>query len=350
MGVPSEKRPNAHGHSLIGIAVRDRDLPLVPRDQLLHRRARRGILDRHDPMRAAVEAGEMVEAQRLAVDPKAALEVAGHAARRQVPGGDVVAGGLDDRHAVEEDRGEVHPLLVGEQAVLHLGPAQMIGSLRPPVRETPAFGGVADADEPEVENAVLEARDLVVDDRVQRLLGLGLVRRQRQIAALQRGQDVVDPRKQHHVRIEIQHGPAIGQLQQVLQRERLDRGGQLHDAVGEAPGPPVGDAELVDAENRIEGLVFRAQPLRALVRQREMNDCLGVVLPDRAAKHPHLRQIIHRRAGEDVQDLSHGIVSTMGARPSYATGISLAASSRWNATSVASAARALTSPHSRALP
>src|SRR6185295_260661 len=122
-----------------GIAIRDGDLTLVPRDQLLHRGARRGVLDRHDPMRAAVEAREVVEAQWLAVDLEAVCEAAGHSAGRQIPGRDVVAGRLDDRNAVEEDRREVDPLLVGEEAVLDIRPAKLVGPFRPPVGEAPSF-------------------------------------------------------------------------------------------------------------------------------------------------------------------------------------------------------------------
>ena len=87
-----------------------------------------------------------------------------------------------------------------------------------------------------------------VEDRVQRRFGLGLMGCERQVVPLEDGQYVVHPREQDHVRIEIQHGPAARQLQQMFQRERLDRRGQLHDAVREAPGLPVRDVERFDAE------------------------------------------------------------------------------------------------------
>ena len=162
------------------------------------------MLDRHDLMRAAVEAGEMVEAEGFAVDREAGVEAAAHPSRGEVPGRDVMARALEDGDAVEEDRREIDPFLVGEEPVGDFGAAEVQRSLRPPVGEPAAFVRVGDSDEAEIEDAVLEARDLVVEDRLEGRLGLGLVRSEREIRRRERGEDVVDAREQHHVRIEVE--------------------------------------------------------------------------------------------------------------------------------------------------
>jgi hypothetical protein len=82
------------------------------------------------------------------------------------------------------------------------------------------------------------------------------VRRERKVAFLERREDVVDAREQHHVRVEVEHVAAIRQLQEMLERERLDRRRELDDAVGERPVAIVGNAQALDAEDRVEGLVL----------------------------------------------------------------------------------------------
>jgi hypothetical protein len=80
------------------------------------------VLPGHDPVRAAIEAGEVVEAERLAIDevfPPAESPVMRRMVRFQVA--TFVARRADDRHALEEYRREIEPLLVGEEAARDVG-------------------------------------------------------------------------------------------------------------------------------------------------------------------------------------------------------------------------------------
>ena len=131
------------------------------------------------------------------------------------------------------------------------------------------------------------------------------MRRQREVRVGERRQDVVDAREEHDVRIEIEDGPARRLLEQAFQRERLDRGRELDDAVRKRPRPPVGNAEVGDLEDRVERLAGEIEPLRPLVGERDVDDRFRMVLPERAAQDPHLRQVIDRGAGEDVQGVRH---------------------------------------------
>src|SRR4029077_5442092 len=64
-------------------------LALVPGDQLLHRGLARCVLDGHDAMGPAVESREMVEGERQAINLEPLRDTSLHAARREIPGGDV---------------------------------------------------------------------------------------------------------------------------------------------------------------------------------------------------------------------------------------------------------------------
>ena len=254
--------PEGPGPMVHRIVSRRRSLALVPRDQLGDRLVARRVLPGHDPVRAAVEPGEVIEAQRLAVDPIARGPAARHAARGEVPGRHVVARGSDDGDAVEEDGGEVQPLLVGEQAVRDIRPAELIGPVRPPVEEASALGGIAHADEPQVEDTPLQAADLVVDDRFVALLGRRLVRCQRDVRLVQAAQDVVDSRKQDHVRVEVKGALAVCPPEEVLEHERLDGRGELDDVVPEGPRTPVRNAQRGDLDDVVERLVPRPSATR----------------------------------------------------------------------------------------
>ena len=58
-------------------------------------------------------------------------------------------------HAVEKDRREVEPFLIGEKSVGNVVAAKIIDPRRPPIGEAPALLRIGDADKAQIENAVL---------------------------------------------------------------------------------------------------------------------------------------------------------------------------------------------------
>src|SRR5271170_5696754 len=106
-------------------------------------------------MGAAVEAAEVIEGKRLAIDLESGFKISRQATRRKIPRRDVVASRLDDRDAVEEHRSEIDPLLIGEQAAFHLRPTQAVDPVRPPVCEATPLLRIAHPDKPQVEDAML---------------------------------------------------------------------------------------------------------------------------------------------------------------------------------------------------
>src|SRR5215470_15571222 len=106
------------------------------------------------------------------------------------------------------------------------------------------------------------------------------------------------------------------------------------------PPPPIGNPEVADFEDRVERLAREVEPCRALVGERDVDHGLGMMLPQRAAEDPHLRQIVDRSAGEDVQGVRHR-------HPVYAGAVSRAASSSWKPIIVASAVAASTAVQRR---
>src|SRR5947209_6435354 len=160
--LPERPRPLAHR-----VVLGDFDLAGIPGDEVMHGGTRGSVLRCHDAVGSAVEAREMVEAERFAVHFEASAEVAAHPPRGEIPCRNVVTRALEDRDSVEEHRREVDPFLVGEKTVGNLGAAKVLRALRPPIGKAVAFRGVADTNETEIEDAVLQARDLVVDDRFE---------------------------------------------------------------------------------------------------------------------------------------------------------------------------------------
>ena len=210
----------------------------------------------------------------------------------------------------------------------------MIDAVCPPPREAPALVIGAHADEAEVVDAVLEAGDLVVPDRIEGGFRRCLVRGQDDVTLVERFQQVVKAGKQHHVGIEIQHAFHVRPRQQLLQHERLDRGGQLDDGVEIAPALAVRDVELVDRQHLVDRLDGKIHRTPVPVGKRQHDLPLGMMLANRGAQLAHLGQGVDRSGSED--DGFHG--ASVGGSPALA-----ADNSRWKARSSSSAACASTS-------
>ena len=159
---------------------------LVPVDHFKHYRAVYGIALRHDAVRTFVKAGVMVEAQGFTVYMKLAI-FTGDAPLGQVPGGDIQARGAQNRHLWEQGRGQVHPALVGEDAVGDVVDAQTVAALAPPCgKSTPGIGG-GNGHKTQVVHAVFEGADFVVPNSHPVVFGGGLVGGQGNAVVLQGG-------------------------------------------------------------------------------------------------------------------------------------------------------------------
>ena len=111
----------------------------------------------------------------------------------QVPGRDVVFGLAHDRDVVEKRRCQVDPALIGEEAVRDLVIAELPQPIGPPVDEAASLPGRPHRQETQVINAVPQAADLVIEDRLRIGLGLDQVRRQEDAVAIEFPLEAVEP-------------------------------------------------------------------------------------------------------------------------------------------------------------
>lgn len=147
----------------------------IPVDQILHTHVAGCVLGGHDPMRATVEAGEVIETERNPVDLEACRRIARKLPRGQVPSRHVEAGAFQHLHSIEECGNKVDPPLVRKQAIRDVRHAEVIDAIRPPFGEAFSFERTTNTDETEIVNAMLQARNLVVANRIQGAFWIGLV-------------------------------------------------------------------------------------------------------------------------------------------------------------------------------
>ena len=219
----------------------------------------------------------MVEAQGFTVYMKLAI-FTGDAPLGQVPGGDIQARGAQNRHLWEQGRGQVHPALVGEDAVGDVVDAQTVAALAPPCgKSTPGIGG-GNGHKTQVVHAVFEGADFVVPNSHPVVFGGGLVGGQGNAVVLQGGQHIVQTRVHDGVGVHVDHAVTIVG-QKLFQHKGFDGGGQLHNGVAKGPAAPVVDAQVGRAPNAVEHIQWDV--FWTLVRQRQMDACLRVEFFDR---------------------------------------------------------------------
>ena len=206
-----------------------------------------------------VEAGEVEEGQRLAVDAPA-VRRAGDVAALEVPIGEVQGRGAQDGQVADQARRQVHPLLVGEQAGGEVDAAVEAQLLGPPVEQVEDLRLGPHGRKAEIEGARLQ--DDVVVGAGLAAQRTGGVRRQGQgrlgQSLAHRVERAIDP----DVGIEIGAGGDALFRQQRLEAQRLDRGVELQRVVIGAHGREVrhdaggvegADARILEGDRAVGG-------------------------------------------------------------------------------------------------
>ena len=162
---------------------------------------------------------------------------------------------------------------------------------------------------------MLQARDLVVEDRLERPLGLGLVRRERNVPSGERARGCRRPART----------APCPDRSRAPSRSRAARGGRA-SANGliavesstmvcvKLQRPPVRNSERRYSRTSSKGSPSGVSHAGPLVGERRDGSPPRDGASDRPAQDAHLRQVIDRGAGEDVQSRQASATHAGGAR------------------------------------
>ncbi len=189
-----------------------------------------------------------------------------------------------DVHAREAAGHEVEPALLVVQAggdVVDAVKAQAIG---PPAQERQPVGRPGDAEDPAVEHAGQEDRELT-----RRRRGLEQVRREHDRRGLERRQQRVEA-VEHEALLLDEHDALGAAVEQIGDEVRRQRVAQLLLLIAEAKAGAVVEAEGVEPDELVR-LARRVEATVDLVgEQREERD-LRVVLAEAPRKQPRVGQV-----------------------------------------------------------
>ena len=203
-------------------------------------------------MRATIKASEVIKTQWLAIHGETTTEVTGHSSRCQIPRRNIEARTLQNMNAIEEDRRKIHPFLIGKQAIGNVCHTKVIEPLRPPRCKAFTLFRIAHGDKAKIKNAVLQAGDFIVADGIQRRFRYHLMRRQRNILAIESLKNIVYTRKQNHIGVKIYNAIHVCFSHQFLQSKRLDRGRQFNDIVKENPLAQIADIQVMRRQHPVD--------------------------------------------------------------------------------------------------
>jgi hypothetical protein len=207
----------------------------------------------------------MEEAERRAIDRPAAGTLA-HLVALQAPVGEVQGGVAQDRQVVDEARGQVHPALVGKQALREVHPAVEAAALAPPVDQRQHLRRRAHGGEAQVVDAGGQDRLVVRHGFAGQWAGE--VRDQRQLGGRERRAHLVERPEDVDVGVEV--GDRAGLAEQPPEGRGLDRRVELQGVVVDAhrrePGLDLGGGdhlgERLDRRHRPVGRDHHAPGLR----------------------------------------------------------------------------------------
>ena len=194
---------------------------------------------------------------------------------------------------------EVDPFLIGEHALAPISPAEGTATIAPPPEKGPAFPAVVDAEEAEVEDAVTQAAQLVIEDRVGLGFGVEQVRSEHHAGRAKLIHQIVERREDDDVGVEVEQQITIVASQQFERRLRFDRRCELDQVVLEQPAGIARGGEVIDEHDAIDGVVVALADgtVVAPVDDQPVNRHLGTVLAQRLAQRACFAGVVRTRRG-----------------------------------------------------
>ena len=109
---------------------------------------------------------------------------------------------------------------------------------------------------------------------------------------------LVEAAKHHGIRIEVKSLGGTAMIEQVLECPALHRCAELHHRMAEQPLAILSEAQIVEADQTIEGLPRQIEAVRGIVAEHQMNTDFRRQALDGTSQNPRLGQVIGGDAGE----------------------------------------------------